>query len=151
MKSHFQKKGRRKSKRQSIMRKIQKGGMSTEDSIKLLMGYGCSGMEASLITVGMTRKDGVVDDAIFHATVFLHNQHKKSWSDALLISVPSNGDMNIIKLFLDAEAAQKKNDGNSLFKTNFEPAPKSFMAWFQQIQAPKLKARPHPGGVPPKN
>lgn len=114
MKSRFQKRSSRKSKTQSIMRKIQKGGMSVEESIKLLMGYGCSAMEASLITTGMTSK-GVVDDAMFRATVFLHTQHKKSWSDALLISIPSKGDMDIIKLFLDAEAAQKKNDGNSLF------------------------------------
>jgi hypothetical protein len=145
MKSRFQKRNLRRSKKQSIRRKIQNGGMKVEDAIKLLTSYGCGVMEAASLTSAMT-KGGKVDDAVLHATVFLHTQHKKSWTDALMIALPNKGNLDVIKLFL-----QNDDDRSSMFKTAKEPLPSSRMGRFMAIQVPKLGARPHPGGVPPEN
>jgi hypothetical protein len=95
MKSRFQRKTLRTSRR----RKIQKGGMSVDDAIKLLTSYGCSGKEASMVSTIMT-KDRKVDDAVMHGAIFLHTQRKKSWKDAALLSLSSKGNMNTINLFV---------------------------------------------------
>lgn len=93
MKSRFQRKNLRRSK----TRKIQKGGMSVADAIKLLSSYGCGLMEASMVTSIMT-KGGKVDDAVMHGAIFLHTQRKKSWKDAAMYSLSSKGNMDLIKL-----------------------------------------------------
>ena len=110
MKSRFQKKNLRKSHKLSIKRsyrKIQKGGMSIEEATRLLHEYGCGFMETVAIASAMTQ-GGKVNDKLFHATIFLRNQHKKSWTDAVKIALLSKGDMNQIKLLLELEKPKKE-------------------------------------------
>jgi hypothetical protein len=107
MKSRFQKKILRKSRKQSIRRKIQKGGMSVEEATRLLHEYGCSFMETVAIASAMTQK-GKVNDSLFHATIFLRNHHKKSWTDAVKIALLSKGDMNQVKMLLELEKPKKE-------------------------------------------
>lgn len=98
MKSRSQKKNLSRSRR-SQRRKIQSGGMSVADAIKLLTSYGCGLMEASAATSIMT-KGGKVDDAVMHGAIFLHTQRKKSWKDAAMLSLSSKGNMDMIKLLV---------------------------------------------------
>jgi hypothetical protein len=97
----------RRNLRKSCRRKIQKGGMKIEEATRLLHEYGCSFMDTVAIASAMTNK-GVVNDTVFHATIFLRTQHKKSWTDAVTMAVLTKGDMNQIKILLALEAPKKK-------------------------------------------
>jgi len=106
MKSRVQRRNLRKSSRRTS-RKIQKGGMKIEEATRLLHEYGCSFMDTVAIASAMT-KNGVVNDTVFHATIFLRTQHKKSWTDAVTMAVLTKGDMNQIKILLASEESKKK-------------------------------------------
>jgi hypothetical protein len=108
MKSQVVRRNLRKSRRQSIRRKIQKGGMKIEEATRLLHEYGCSFTECIAIASAMTNK-GVVNDTVFQATILLRTQHKKSWTDAVTMAVLTKGDLNQIKILLLAEKTKKED------------------------------------------
>ena len=108
MKSKVVRRNLRKSRRQSSRRNIQKGGMKIEEATRLLHEYGCSFGETVAIASAMT-KGSVVNDTVFHATIFLRTQHKKSWTDAVTMAVLTKGDMNQIKILLASEKPKKED------------------------------------------
>ena len=82
MKSRFQKKNlRRKSRRQSIRRKIQRGGMTKEQAIKKLTALGCKDATNVVNLYMYSSKKGEVPDELFELTV-KGKKPNESWQDA---------------------------------------------------------------------
>ncbi len=83
MKSRFQKKNIRKSRRQSLRRKIQRGGMTKEQAIYKLSKLGCENCEKLVNQYLYDSKKGEVPDSLFLLTLKIKQEKpNESWEGA---------------------------------------------------------------------